>query len=108
MFENLFHTWAVASANKFMSFDLAVLPFMAVSVLIAYMEFPLWVRILNLLFYHVPIVLSLQWFYKHWYYIRFTDEEYFDAVGRMKHVLVLWTTAVLVNWIFVILQASYE
>ncbi len=108
LFENLFHTWAVASANKFISFDLAIIPFMAVSILIAFMEFPLWARILNLLFYHAPIVLCLQWFYKYWYLVRFTDEEYLEAVGRMRRILLLWTSANLVNWIFITMQGFAE
>lgn len=107
LFENLFHTWAVTSANKFISFDLAIIPFMGVSILITFMEFPLWIRILNLLIYHMPIILCLQWFYKYWYYVRFTDEEYSDAVGRMRRLLVLWTGANLVNWIFILAQTFH-
>jgi len=107
LFENLFHTWAVTSANKFISFDLAIIPFMVVSILITFMEFPLWIRILNLLFYHMPVVLCLQWFYKYWYLVRFADEEYLDAVGRMRRLLMLWTGANLVNWLFVLAQTLY-
>ena len=62
--ENLYHTGAITSANKFISFDLAVIPFMVVSILMTFMEFPLSVRILNLLLYHGPIVLCVQWFYR--------------------------------------------
>lgn len=107
LLENLFHTSAITSANKFISFDLAVIPFMAVSVLIAYMEFPVWIRIVNLLFYHMQILLYLRWFYRYWYFVRFTDTEYLDAVERMKRVLILWTVANLVNWVFIILQVLY-
>jgi hypothetical protein len=108
LFENLFHTCAIASANKFVSFDLAIIPFMAVSILIAFMEFPLWIRIVNLLFYHTPIVLCLRWFYKYWYRVRFTDEEYLEAVRRMRRILVLWTSANFVNWIYITLQAFVD
>ena len=45
--ENLYHTGAITSANKFISFDLAVIPFMVVSILMTFMEFPLSVRILK-------------------------------------------------------------
>ena len=105
--ENFYHTGAIASANKFISFDLAVIPFMVVSILITFMEFPLWVRILNLLFYHGQLVLCIQWFYRYWYYARFTDDEYLEAAQRMKRVLFLWTAACLVNWIFITVQWSY-
>ena len=71
------------------------------------MEFPLWARILNLLLYHGPIVICIQWFYRYWYYARFTDDEYLDAVQRMKRLLLLWTAANLVNWTFIIVQAFY-
>lgn len=106
--ENFLHTAAITSANKFISFDLAVIPFMAVSILVAYMEYPLWVRVINLLLYHGPIILSLQWLKRYWYDVRFDDEEYLGAVTQIKKLLILWTAANAVNWTFILLQWLWE
>jgi hypothetical protein len=107
LLENLRHTWAIASANKFASFDLAIIPFMAVSILVTFMEFPVSLRIANLIIYSGPVILCLKWFYRYWYRLRFTDPEYLDAVRRMKRVLALWTAANLINWIFIFAQTYY-
>ncbi|HUR98527.1 MAG TPA: hypothetical protein VMZ26_10730 [Pyrinomonadaceae bacterium] len=103
----MLHTSAIASANKFISFDLAVVPFMAVSVLVTYMEYPLSIRILNLALYHTPIVLCGKWFYRYWYRFRFGDTEYLDAVHMMKRISCLWVAANLINWAFIIAQTFY-
>lgn len=102
--QNFLHTAAITSANKFISFDLAVIPFMAVSIMLTYLEFPVWIRILNLVFYHMPIVLAIRWFKRYWIDIRFDDDEYLDAASRMKRLLVLWCSANLINWGFIAAQ----
>lgn len=102
--ENFLHTSAITSANKFISFDLAVVPFMVVSLLITYMEYPLSVRVINLLVYHAPIALCIRWFKRYWYDVRFDDDDYLEAVSRMRKLLILWSVANTVNWCFILLQ----
>ena len=102
--EHFLHTAAVTSANKFIALDLAVVPFMVVSLLITYMEYPVWIRTINLLFYHTPVVLCIRWLKRYWYDVRFADEEYLEAVSRMKRLLVLWSVANAVNWAFILIQ----
>jgi hypothetical protein len=106
--ENLWHTSAVASANKFIAFDLAVIPFLIVSVLLVVMEFPLWFRMINLLLYLGSMVIILRWFYLYWYLVRFTDDEYIAAVRHMRRLLILWVSANLINWSFIFAQLFWD
>ena len=106
--EHFLHTSAITSANKFVSFDLAVIPFMIVSILITYMEYPIWIRAINLVAYHTPIVLCVRWLKAYWFDIRFEDEEYLEAVSRIKKLLILWSAANLLNWGFIVVQWYLE
>lgn len=92
-------TQACSSANKIFTLDIAVFPFIGVSLLLLYMDFPLWIRALSLLPYLSPIVLCLRWFYLHWYFLRHDEPEYLQAVGGMKKSLSIWIFANLLNWI---------
>lgn len=100
---NHVHTSSITSANKILGMDLAVIPFIGVGVLLVSMDFPLWFRIVNLLFYLTPIILIARWLYRYWYEFRFTDEEYLDALQGMKKSLMLWTFANLLNWTLLLL-----
>ena len=102
--ENFSHTQAITSANKFLSLDLAVIPFLASSILLVFMNFPLSFRIPFLLVYHMPIVLAVKWFHKYWYNLRFSDEEYLASVRQMKRFLLIWVAANLINWLMLIAE----
>lgn len=65
------------------------------------MDFPLWIRVVNLVLYHGSVFLICRWLYKYWYLFRFTDEEDLSSVRQMKRLLMLWVAALLVNWIYV-------
>jgi hypothetical protein len=99
--QNFIHTQAITSANKFISLDLAAVPFLACSILLVFMNFPLWFRIPFMLVYHAPIVLAINWLRKYWYYFRFTDEEYMTSVRQMKRFLLIWIAANLINWLLI-------
>lgn len=104
--QNFIHTQAITSANKFIALDLAVVPFLACSLLLVFMDFPWWFRISFMLVYHAPIVLAISWMRRYWYYFRFTDEEYINSVRQMKRFLLIWIAANLINWFAIAIQAS--
>ena len=106
--ENIIHTQAITSANKFISLDLLVFPFLACSILLVFMNFPFWFRIPFMLVYHMPILLGVNWLRKYWYHFRFTDEEYMASVRQMKRFLVIWIAANLINWAMVIAQTLFR
>ena len=101
--QNIFHTSAIASAHKLTSFDPAVIPYIASGLLVAYFGFPLWFRAITLVVYLLPIVVLIKWMYKYWYKIRFTDEEYLQALSSIRQSLALWVfTNVLYGALFLI------
>ena len=95
---NLVHTAGITSSNKIQSLDLAFIPFLLATGLVTFMGFPLWFVIPNLIIYMFPIVLTLRWLYRYWYRLRFTDEEYLQAVGGVKKSFLLWLFANLLGW----------
>lgn len=92
-------TASIASANKITGLNLIVIPMLIANLLLAYMEFSLWLRTLYLILYHFPIVIILEWFRRYWCYFQFNDEEYITAVKEMRNSLILWSAALAVVWI---------
>ena len=96
--ENIAHTSAIASANKFIALDLAVVPFLLVNLLLAFAEYPLWIRAGNLVCYAGVMVLIGRWFYHYWYRIRYSDPEYLEALSRMKRLLLIRVCGQAIIW----------
>ncbi len=101
---NLFHTSGIASSNKLQSLDLLIIPFLGVGVLLTVMGFPVWFRIVNLLIYLLPAVVTAKWLHRYWYRIRFDDVEYIQAIKGVKRSFLLWLFANLLNWLLLLLQ----
>ena len=69
-FENISYTSAITSANKFISFDLAIIPFLLTNLLVFFLDFPAWIRAMNFALYAGSIVIIPQWFKRYWYHFR--------------------------------------
>lgn len=59
------HTASITSANKLQSMDLAVIPYVAVGLLLLLMGYPIWFRVLALLPYILPPTIVIRWLYKY-------------------------------------------
>lgn len=103
-FQNFYHTQAVTSANKFISLDLAVIPFLLAQLLVTWMGFPIWFRLIYASIYLGNVVIGLRWFYRFWYSTRFTDDEYLAAVSLMKRFLAAWSVALIVVWLSLVIE----
>ncbi len=95
---NLIHTQAIASANKLSGLDPGVVVFVGLCILLAAVDYPMTIRILNNIMYLGWIPLIANWFHKYWYQFRFDDEEYLEALRGMKRSLALWTSAQVLSW----------
>lgn len=101
------HTASITSANKLQNLDLAVIPYIAVGLLMLATGFPIWFRILVLLPYFIPLTIIVRWLYKYWYTIRFTDNEYLEAATAIRKSLYLWSAATALNWILLLYSPTF-
>ena len=84
------YTQAYLSAQKIVSFDLAVIPFIAVNLIAFWIGLPLWFRIaFALVPYFSPIFFCVKWFREHYWQNHLADEEYLSAVKDVKKSLFL-------------------
>lgn len=99
---NLAHTAAITAANKLISLDPAVIPYLISQLLITYFQFPVWARSINLLIYHLPLFLIGRWLYRYWHRLRFTDAEYLEAVRGIRQSFALWSAVNFLNWVLLL------
>ena len=104
---NLAHTAGITSSHKIQGLDLALIPFLITTGLVAFMGFPLWFVIPNLVIYAYPIVLTTRWLYRYWYKLRFLDEEYVEAVHGVRRSLLLWVFANILGWAFLSIRPPF-
>ena len=97
-FVTLIHTGAITSSKKIAGFDLATIPYVAASGLGWMVGLPFWFRSVNNFVYLFPVFLLVRWFFRYWYRVRFTDDEYQEAVSEMKRSLGLWLAANIICW----------
>lgn len=101
------HTASITSANKLQSLDLAVIPFIAVGLLMLLMGYPVWFRILLLLPFILPLTIMVRWLHRYAYRIRFIDDEYLEAVSMIKESLYLWSAATALNWTLLLFRPAF-
>lgn len=101
------HTASITSANKLQSMDLAVIPYVAVGLLLLLMGYPIWFRVLALLPYILPPTIVIRWLYRYWYTIRFTDAEYLEASSAIRRSLYLWSAATVLNWTLLLFRPTF-
>lgn len=101
------HTAAITSSNKLQSLDLAVIPYVAVGLLMLWMGYPIWFRILMLLPYLGALTIIVRWLYRYSYKIRFTDDEYLEAASAIRRSLYLWSAATALNWTLLLFRPTF-
>lgn len=100
LIKNFSYTQAYLSAQKIISFDLVVIPFICVNLLVFWIGFPSWFRIIfGLIPYTSPIIFCVKWFRQHYWFDHLTDEEYISAVKDVKKSLLIWIFAKIFCWI---------
>jgi len=107
--KNIVITQAVSSANKIASFDMAVLVFLGVSILVfLFNQFFLTVLFitLTLAVWTVPFVFCIGWVYKHGKWL-LNDEDYLIAKSEIKKSGLLWSAAHVLNALLIIFRIYY-
>lgn len=101
----MMQTSAIASANKFIALDLAIVPFLISGLLLVFVGYPFWLQLGLQLCYLSTLLMILRWFYHYWYQSRWEDNEYLEALGRMRRLLLLWGAGVVVVWTAMLIDA---
>lgn len=104
--KNIVLTQAVSSANKIASFDLAVLPFLAVSLLVFLFNkvfLTALFAVLTIAVWTIPLIFCIKWFCKHGSWL-LNDEDYLTAKNEMKKSGLLWLAAHLLNALFIVFR----
>ncbi len=102
--EHALHTSAIASANKFIALDLAIIPFLISGLILVLVGYPFWFQLALQVGYLASLVTILRWFYYYWYRFRWVDEEYLEVLTRMRRLLLLWSSSVAVVWTAILID----